>query len=128
MLFSAVTRRKKKHLNRRAEWDRTARVNKLLAVGWIKSAAEIPSDAIPVDPDRLNVGGLDRPTHYRDLEFTCRDCGAPQTWKAEDQLWYYETTGAPFFSTAVRCRACRKKEQQRKALARISAGHATPQA
>jgi len=123
-----VTRRKKKLVKQRINVHRKTRIDKLLAAGWIKSEAEIPSDAIPVDPDRINLGGSwgPPPKFFRDTEFVCRDCGAPQTWEAKDQVWYYETTGAPYYSTAIRCRACRKKEQQRKALAQISSGHAKP--
>jgi hypothetical protein len=114
-----VTRRKNKHLTRRAHFDRKDRVDQLLVHGWIKSESEIPADAIPADPRRVNLGGSwDHPKYYRDLDFTCRDCGLPQTWKAADQLWYYETIRAPFYCTAVRCRACRKIEQQRQVDAR----------
>ena len=124
-----MTRRKTKNTGRELKRDRTARINKLIAAGLISSEADIPPDAIPVDLDRIKSGGWGPPpAYFQNVQFTCTDCGAPQTWKAEDQQWYYETTGAPCYSTAVRCRACRKKEQIRKAEARVSAGHAKPKA
>jgi hypothetical protein len=124
-----MTRRKDKKLKEQAAAFRKSRIDKLMALGWITSESEIPRDAIPVDPELINLGGsYDRPTHFCAVRFTCSDCGAPQKWEAEDQRWFYETTGAPFYSTAKRCRACRKREQNRKNLARIAAGHAKPEA
>ena len=119
-----MTRRKKKGLAEQADSFRRLRINKLIALGWITSEAEIPEDAIPVDPYLLNLGySWEKPTCFRAQTFRCIDCGLAQLWKAEDQQWYYETTGAYFFSTAKRCLPCRKKEQERKRLARIAAGH-----
>ena len=124
-----MTRRKESKLREQNSAGRKARIKKLLAVGWITSEAEIPADVIPVDPDRINLGGsYFHPTCYQAMEFTCSDCGAAQVWGAEDQRWYYEATGAPYYVGAKRCRPCRKKEQTRKALARIAAGHAKPKA
>src|SRR6478735_9155830 len=95
---ASVTRRKDKQASHIATASRDLRVKKLIAVGWISSAEEIPSDAIPVDPDRLNLGGsYHRPTYYRAVQFTCADCGTPQCWEAEDQRWYYETSRAPYY-------------------------------
>ena len=106
---------------------RAARIAKLIAVGWISSEGDIPRDAIPVDPDLINLGGsYFRPTYFQTVHFMCADCAVSQTWAAKDQQWYYETTGVPCYSAAKRCRECRKKEQNRKHLARMSAGHATP--
>jgi predicted RNA-binding Zn-ribbon protein involved in translation (DUF1610 family) len=103
---------------------RADRIAKLIAEKWIKDPTEIPTSAIPVDPHRINLGGsYFRPTHFEDLEFVCRDCGKRQIWKAEDQAWYYETSGAPYYSTAIRCRSCRRAENARKMEARKSAGH-----
>ena len=127
--ISPVTSRKEKNLREGAAADRASRIAKLIAVGWISSEAEIPDDAIPVDPDLINLGGsYFHPTHFQAVQFRCSDCGVPQTWAAEDQRWYYETTGAPYYSTATRCRGCRKKDQNRKNPAGFSPGHAKPNA
>jgi hypothetical protein len=58
------------------------------------------------------------------MHFFCRHCGVPQTWTAEAQREYYEETKAPCYDTAVRCRACRAKERDRKALAKIAGDRA----
>ncbi len=46
--------------------------------------------------------------YYQDLEFTCTDCGRQETWTARQQQWWYEVAKGPIYSTAVRCRACRR--------------------
>ena len=118
-------RKTRKQLEAEAGTSRKTRIAKLLAAGWIRAESEIPSDAFPVDPDLINLGGsYDRPIFYRDREFTCVDCGKGQRWKVSDQLWYYETTGAPFYSNAIRCRPCRKQQAERNQQARIASGHA----
>lgn len=95
---------------------RESRIQKLINRGWIQSASEIPLDVIPVDPDALNLGNsYERPLFYRDIAYNCRDCGVPEIWSAANQQWYYESAGGYFFNTAVRCRACRKVERERKA-------------
>ena len=119
-----MTRRRDRQGDYRNSPSRAERIAKLIAEQWIKDASEIPATAIPVDPHRLNLGGsYHRPAFYEDLEFTCKDCGTDQVWSAEDQASYYESSGAPYYSTAVRCRSCRIKERERKAAARKAAGH-----
>ena len=123
-----MTRRKQRKATEQNLVDRQTRLAKLLAAGWIANATEVPPDAIPVDPDRVNLGGSwFRPICYQTLEFTCADCGKPQIWQAEDQRWYYETTGAPYYATAKRCRPCRIIERLRKAAARRGAGYTEPE-
>ncbi|MGI8978882.1 MAG: zinc-ribbon domain containing protein [Pirellulaceae bacterium] len=46
--------------------------------------------------------------YYEDLEFTCTDCGREETWTARQQQWWYEVAKGSIYSTAVRCRACRR--------------------
>ncbi len=121
-----MTRRNEKQTRVLAIKERTRRVEQLLSKKWIKSHAEIPDDAIPVDPDKVNIGGsYFHPIYYKDVAFKCRDCGVEEVWSAEGQLWYYEETKALYLKMAVRCRSCRKKEQARKEHARIKAGHKT---
>lgn len=59
--------------------------------------------------------------YYLDRPFRCVDCGAECVWSAERQRWWYEVAGGSQYSTAVRCAACRAKERQRKAAARLPA-------
>ena len=105
---------------------RGQRIQKLIERGWIESAADVPADAIPVDPDRVSWGGpIGRsiPTFFQDATFICKDCGTLAVWKAEKQRLYFEMTGAPWAHQAVRCRPCRIAERERKAEARRQAGH-----
>ena len=80
---------------------------------------------LPVDPSKLDMGNTysSPPEFYEDRTFACRDCGVQQTWTAAQQKWWYEDAGGYFFSTAIRCRACRAKERERIAEARAGAGH-----
>jgi len=83
---------------------------------------------LPVDASKLIMGNSYSvaPEFYYDIEFECRDCGVTEIWNADQQKWWYEEAGGYFFATAVRCRACRDTERERKRMARISAGHEKP--
>lgn len=122
--FDEMTRRKDKQRKRDGGVFRQERIEKLIKGGWIESALEIPSDAIPVDPELVNLGGsYHRPTFYQDQPFTCQDCKATHVWLAEDQRWYFESSGAPYYQVAIRCRKCRILEKERKFKARQEAGY-----
>jgi hypothetical protein len=75
---------------------------------------------VPVDKTKLNLGNSYEipPDYYTDIDFTCVDCGSKETWLAEQQKWWYEEAGGYYFSTAIRCRSCRKAEKERKAEVR----------
>jgi hypothetical protein len=82
----------------------------------------------PVDSSKLNTGGSwfwrgnvvqeNGVYYYTDFPFTCCDCGKACVWKAKDQKWWYEEMHGAIDTTAIRCRACRIKERERKAEAR----------
>lgn len=55
---------------------------------------------------------------YEDKPFQCKDCGKSEVWTAHQQKWWYEVAQGDVWTTAIRCRACRKKESARKATAR----------
>ena len=61
--------------------------------------------------------------YYVDQPFRCRDCSKEEVWTATQQKWWYEVAKGFAYSSAVRCRACRRKEQARKMAARRTAGH-----
>ena len=61
--------------------------------------------------DHINTYG-ELPEYYFDRDFTCRDCGKEETWKAADQKWYYEEAKGHIDATAVRCLDCRKQRRQ----------------
>jgi hypothetical protein len=55
---------------------------------------------------------------YVDIPFRCRDCGKKEIWTATQQKWWYEVAKGGRWTTATRCRNCRRRERQRVAEAR----------
>lgn len=55
---------------------------------------------------------------YQDEPFTCVDCGVEEIWRDTQQKWWYEIAKGGVWTTARRCRSCRRKERARKAQAR----------
>lgn len=55
---------------------------------------------------------------YVDKPFTCKDCGKEEVWSATQQKWWYEVAHGDVWTTATRCKACRRKEAARKSEAR----------
>lgn len=55
---------------------------------------------------------------YLDLPFECIDCGQAEVWTAAQQKWWYEVAKGDVFTTARRCRLCRRRERERRAKAR----------
>jgi Probable zinc-ribbon domain len=56
--------------------------------------------------------------YYEDVSFRCRGCGRDEIWTAAQQKWWYEVAKGYVYSAATLCRACRRKEQVRRAEAR----------
>ena len=56
--------------------------------------------------------------YYIDIAFRCVDCGKEEVWTGSQQKWWYEIAKGFVYSSAVRCRACRRKEQARRNEAR----------
>jgi hypothetical protein len=56
--------------------------------------------------------------YYVDRDFTCEGCGREEVWTARQQKWWYETAKGFIYSDAKLCRACRRRERDRKAEAR----------
>lgn len=56
--------------------------------------------------------------YYVDKPFVCAECGKKEIWSAGQQKWWYEVAKGYVYSTAKLCRACRKRERERKADAR----------
>ena len=56
---------------------------------------------------------------YVDRPFQCKDCGISQVWTATQQKWWYESAKGDVWTAAVRCRACRRRERERKGVARM---------
>jgi hypothetical protein len=56
--------------------------------------------------------------YYSDQPFVCLDCGESEVWTAEQQKWWYEVAKGDVFTTARRCRLCRRRERERRNEAR----------
>jgi hypothetical protein len=56
--------------------------------------------------------------YYVDRPFRCVDCGKEEMWTGTQQKWWYEVAKGFAYSTAVRCRLCRREERQRRDQAR----------
>jgi Probable zinc-ribbon domain len=56
--------------------------------------------------------------YYLDKPFTCKDCGKPEVWSATQQKWWYETAKGGVWTMSTRCRACRRRERERRNEAR----------
>src|SRR5687767_8462143 len=92
--------------------------------GRTKAQILRPYLTVPVNRDLLapnnSYGVADFVTRgfYADRPFRCKDCGKEEVWTATQQKWWYEVAKGFAWSTAVRCRACRRKEQSRRDDAR----------
>ncbi len=79
--------------------------------------ADATRNGVAVNPEALApFNSYGPPTfvkvgYYVDLPFTCQDCGKEEVWAAEQQKWWYEVAGGSIYSTAARCRACRRARQ-----------------
>jgi hypothetical protein len=56
--------------------------------------------------------------YYIDTEFQCQECGRQEVWTAAQQKWWYEVAKGFVYSTAKLCRACRRRERERRTEAR----------
>ena len=56
--------------------------------------------------------------YYVDRPFRCVDCGKEEVWTGAQQKWWYEVAKGFAYSTAIRCRLCRRKKRQRSAESR----------
>jgi len=56
--------------------------------------------------------------YYLDRPFTCKDCGKQEVWTATQQKWWYEAAKGGVWTTATRCRLCRRRERERRNEAR----------
>ncbi|WP_423026774.1 zinc-ribbon domain containing protein [Undibacterium sp. Ji42W] len=83
-------------------------------------ALPVSAGAVLADRDALshNKNAIFLPLFYVDYAFNCRDCGAAQIWTGKQQKWWHEIMQGNINSVAIRCRPCRKIEQQRKKQAR----------
>jgi putative zinc ribbon protein len=86
--------------------------------------APMPSRLIPVNEALLapnNSYGAPEFVgrgYYVDRPFRCVDCGKEEIWTGTQQKWWYEVAKGFVYSTAVRCRICRRKKRDQSAESR----------
>lgn len=80
--------------------------------------ARLPVDVAALGPG-LGWGGRDfvERGYYLDYDYTCRTCGAPATWTATRQKWWYEVAKGAVHAQPRECEPC----HVRKRLAKVSA-------
>jgi hypothetical protein len=86
--------------------------------------APLPSRLIPVNEALLapnNSYGAPEFVgrgYYVDRPFRCVDCDKEEIWTGTQQKWWYEVAKGFVYSTAVRCRICRRKKRDQSAESR----------
>ena len=87
-------------------------------------AAPAPYRMVPVNKNLLapnnSYGAPDfvRRGYYVDRPFRCIDCNKEEVWTGAQQKWWYEVAKGFAYSTAVRCRLCRRHQRARRDEAR----------
>lgn len=74
------------------------------------ATARIANTAVAADLSKQSRATV-AVTHYYDVNRTCRDCGRPFIFFAEEQKHWYEELGLPLEADCVRCVPCRKAQQ-----------------
>ena len=76
------------------------------------------NEALLAPNNSYGVPDFVRRGSYIDLPFRCVDCGTEEIWTGTQQKWWYEVAKGFAYSTAIRCRSCRRKERERRDEAR----------
>ena len=82
-----------------------------------KASGVHPSGFVPVNSSALasnnsyGVPDFVQRGYYIDRPLRCIDCGKQEIWTGSQQKWWYEVAKGFDYSTAVRCRPCRRKER-----------------
>lgn len=103
---------------------RKKRALKRSAIAKVVELRNTPSRMVPVNEELLapnnsyGAPAFVRRGYYVDIPFRCADCGKEEVWTGSQQKWWYEIAKGFVYSSAVRCRACRRKEQARRNEAR----------
>jgi putative zinc ribbon protein len=94
------------------------------AVARAQELKDTPYRFVPVNEALLtpnnSYGAPDfvRRGFYVDRPFRCVDCGKAEVWTGTQQKWWYEVAKGFVYTTAVRCRLCRRKQRERSAESR----------
>jgi hypothetical protein len=114
---------------RRAELDAKKEARRAKSAAELAEAARIEDErlaalGITVKFEALaRTGSYDRPKFvkrgfYVDTPFECVDCGKAEVWTATQQKWWFEVAKGDMWTTARRCRPCRRRERERREAAR----------
>ena len=111
---------------RRAEIKaaRVKRSEKRNARAKAQEFAPAPYRFVPVNESSLapnnSYGAPDfvRRGYYVDRPFRCVDCGKEEVWTGTQQKWWFEVAKGFAYTTAVRCRPCRRKKRRQSAESR----------
>jgi len=99
---------------------RKKRALKRSAIAKAVELRNTPSRMVPVNEKLLapnnsyGAPAFVRRGYYVDIPFRCADCGKEEVWTGSQQKWWYEIAKGFVYSSAVRCRACRRKERARR--------------
>ena len=110
----AVSSNKRKKEQLREKRDRKIARERMQAFleGRLGLETGLHRGALAANVNRQNATCIVKP-FYRDIEFTCVDCGTREVWTAAQQKWWYEEVGGLIESKAVRCKPCRAKADTR---------------
>lgn len=106
---------------RKAKRERAAQELADRKLGWCN---RLNQGGLAVDRGRLAPdNSYDAPDfvgrgYYLNIPFVCKDCGKHEVWTARQQKWWYEVAKGGVWTTAVRCRPCRRQERERREEAR----------
>ena len=103
-------KRKKQSIKRQQEQEKERRLRPALGPP-VNEALLAPNNSYGA-PDFVYRG------YYVDRPFRCIDCGKEEVWTGAQQKWWYEVAKGFAYSTAIRCRLCRRRERQRRDQAR----------
>jgi len=76
------------------------------------------NEALLAPNNSYGVPDFVRRAYYVDRPFRCVDCGKDEVWTGTQQKWWYEVAKGFVYSTAVRCRLCRRKKREQSNEAR----------
>jgi hypothetical protein len=96
---------------------RARRAEKLQASAPTQECKHAPYRFVPVNEKALapnnSYGAPDfvYRGYYVDRPFRCVDCDKEEVWTSTQQKWWYEVAKGFAYSSAIRCRLCRRKKR-----------------
>jgi hypothetical protein len=114
-------RRKVRAVKRAKTEAEDERARRVAYLDGLDETSRVRSDRVRVIVGALAPdGSYDAPSfvergYYLDQPFTCVDCGKAEVWTATQQKWWYEVAKGGRWTTAQRCRPCRRRAREAKA-------------